>query len=261
MLKMFQWLNVVILCLFGLSLGAELATQSWPGGRFVRIVGARQLAASGSINIDRFPKQKLDPIEITKIMEGPNKVVQGVFRVPPNETPGEPIPYSDDWIDNLSYTFKNLTTHSIEFMQIGFRFHYGDREDWHKFVVWNLNLGEVPPAAFATFLSRTVKKPWVGTGHPLEFPSGQEMTIRLAGGFADEIKAEIQRVTPPSSVVRCVVAVNLVLFDDPQIEWVNYGLSWLIADPTNPQGFRRMLDWPPLLEIRHATDDYFPNDR
>jgi hypothetical protein len=112
----------------------------------------------------RQPKNYDDPVQITKVMEGGNEIVQGVFEVPPYETQGgneivqgefqlppyetprQPIPASDDWIENLSISFKNLTSIKIEFMRIHFCFFYGeDRNDLQHVVGWDLDLGRKRP--------------------------------------------------------------------------------------------------------------------
>jgi hypothetical protein len=142
-------------------------------------------------------------------------------------------------------------------MSIGVSFHYGDHDKWQQRVTWNLHLGEVPPLAIATYYTPKGKRPPIGTGHPLEFEPGQEITIPLARGFADEIKAKIQAATPLASVTECFVAVNLVFFDQPSLKWGNYGSGWAIADPASPKGYRKM-GWSFPLDVSHATWDRPP---
>ncbi len=236
---------------------AEPAARIWPRVRLVTSVRSQDTRETLSINVDRYPKGRLDPVEITKIMEGDHEIVPGVYRVPPNDAVGQPNPYSDDWIDKLSYTFKNLTSRKIEFMSIGMSFHFGDHDNWQQRVTWHLHLGEVPPLAVATYYAARGKKPPSGKGNPLEFGPGQEMTIRLAGERADEIKTIIEGKMPLSSVTECFIAVSLVCFDQPSLKWGNYGFGWAVADPNSSNGYRKMVcDFP--LDVSHATWDKPP---
>lgn len=255
--KAFQRLTVSAMCLLALALTADVATHIWPGLGLVPYVQAQETGQTLSINVDRYPKGRLDPVEVIQIMEGDRVVTPGVYRVPPNDTVGQPIPYGDDWIEKLSYTFKNLTSRKIEFMLIGLSFHYGDHDNWPQRITWHLHLGEVPPAAVATYYTPKGEKPPIGDGHALELGPGQEMTIRLASGRADEIKTKIEAQTPLSSVTECFIAVSLVYFDQPGLKWGNYGFGWAVADPNSSNGYRKM-GWDFPLDVNHATWDKPP---
>jgi hypothetical protein len=258
MSRLFQWLNFAALCLVAFALSSELLTGVRPG---TRVALSAHLYAegeqAGSIRLYRFPKARLDPVEITKVREGGTAVVPGVYRVPPYDTVGEPIPYSDDWIKNLSYTFKNVTFQKIQFMWLAMSFHYGDHDNWQTRVTWNLDLGEVPPlSAEIYYTSRGTKIPQ-GTGRSLGLRPGEEMTVSLSE-YADKIRARIEAVTPLSSVNECCIAVALVYFDQPGLKWGNYGFGWAVADPDSPNGYRRLLGPPFPLDVDHASWDKAP---
>jgi hypothetical protein len=256
MVKAFQRLIVTALCLLAFVLGSELLTQIWPGVHLVPSVQAQDAEETGSIYVYRQPKNVTDPVQITKITEGGNEIVQGVFRKPPYETPGQPIPGSDDWIENLSISFKNLTSLKIEFMHITMSFYYGeDRDDLRHAVGWALDLGQVPAVAVKSYYPKGNVPP--GTGHPLEFGPGQEMTIPLAD-LADKIKAKIVAKTPFSSATRCVIGVAFAYFDQPGLMWGNYGMGWTLPDPDSPNGKKTLPIFFFPGDRSHPTEDRVP---
>jgi hypothetical protein len=198
----------------------------------------------------------LDPIEITKITEGSSDVVPGIYRVPPYDVVGQPIPYDEHWIKNLSYTFKNLTTLKIQYVSLGMSFHYGDHDNWRSRVTWSLDVGELPPLTAETFFENYDAKAPKGTGHPLELLPGKEITIPLSA-FESEVRARIEAKTPLSSVTECYLAVGVVAFDQPGLIWENFGFGWAVADPNSATGYT-MLNSSLPLDVEHATWDRPP---
>lgn len=217
---------------------------------------AQYAGATGLINVYRQPKNIADPVQIIRITEGGNEIVQGVFRMPPYETPGQPIPASDDWIENLSISLKNLTSIKIEFMRVHFSFLYG--EDPHHLghvVGWDLDLGQIPAVTASTYYKKG-KVP-AGTGQPLDFSPGQEITIPLAGGLGDKIKPKIEAKTPFSSVTGCVIGIVSAYFDQPGLKWANFGMGWTLPDPNSPDGFKTQFGFFPG-DLSHAIEDRVP---
>ena len=235
----FQPLNVGALCLLSFVLSSALVSQIWPGVGLVPVARGQTAEQAGVIYVYRQPKGIHAPVQMIGMKEGSEELVPGVFRRPPYEAPGQPIPATDDWIKGLSISVKNVTSIKIEFMHIDVALLYGQERNDLRGVWWYLDLGQIPPVAASTYYTGRGMKVPPGTGQPLEFGPGQVMTVSLSE-YADKIQEKIEAKTPVSTVRRCVIDVNVAYFDQPGLEWCRFGSGWRTADPDSPTGYKTL---------------------
>jgi len=239
MARVFQCLNAGAMCLLALVLSAELITQTWPGAGFVQSAQGQNFGAEKVKMILISPVHLRDPVKVINITENGKYIVPGRDQNP--EIPGQPFLAGEDWISNLSFVLKNVTPLNIAMVKIAIVFREDQQYDWH------LDLGQLPALAAATYTNRPRVHPPMGTGHPLHFGPGQEMTIPLSG-IADKIKAAKYATKPFSDLTRCAIVVDGVFFEEKGMKWANGGYGYALPSPDGPNGYERR---PPT---------YFPGD-
>jgi tetratricopeptide (TPR) repeat protein len=185
------------------------------------------------------PDHSRDAVKVIKITANGEPIHPGRRRIP--EIPGKRFAAGDDWIRNLSFVLKNLTSLNIVFVSIDVGFPEAAE------YTFNIKLGQVPSPAVAAYFNRPRAVIPTGTGHPLQFGPGQEIPISLSA-FADAIKEEIEVRMPFSNVTKCSIVVDHVYFEDKGLKWGNFGFGYAMPDSTSPSGYERQ-PW-----------DYFPGD-
>jgi hypothetical protein len=185
------------------------------------------------------PDHSRDAVKVIKITANGEPIHPGRRRIP--EIPGKRFAAGDDWIRNLSFVLKNLTSLNIVFVSIDVGFPEAAE------YTFNIKLGQVPSPAVAAYFNRPRAVIPTGTGHPLQFGPGQEITISLSV-FADAIKEKIEARMPFSNVTKCSIVVDHVYFEDKGLKWGNFGFGYAMPDSASLLGYKRQ-PW-----------DYFPGD-
>lgn len=171
--------------------------------------------------VDIEPENLSDAVKIVRISEGGMEVLPGRFLEP--YLPGKPFQAGDNWLRDLSITLKNQTSKKIAFVWVTFIFPQDESNIFEGHIYWELMLGQPPANTLGTFNHPREVIP-KGTGRPLNFAPGQEMTISL-GDYIGPLKARIEGWKPFASVNKCIIAVNHVYFDDG-MRWSNWGAGY-----------------------------------
>jgi hypothetical protein len=237
MMKALQYLNAVAMCLLALNLSGELMTQVWPGARLVESVQGQD-AATGKkmVLIDR--KDPLAPVRVVKVTENGETTIPGRAGNP--EIPGQRFIAGEDWLSNLSFVVRNRTSQNIAFIIMGVVFPEDQHYDQY------LMLGQVPPAAAAAYFHRPGSLVPKGTGRPLNFGPGQEVTISVSD-YVESIMAAKRTEVPFPNLTKCSVLFSDVYFEDQGLRWA-FGMDYMLPDADSPQGYRRL------------RTGYFPGD-
>lgn len=162
MLKVFQRLIVAALFLVASVLSSELLTQIAPDVLLVSRAQGQDVVAAKMVLISR--DKTRDPVKVIKITENGESIHPGWRMIP--EIPGKRFAAGDDWIRDLSFELKNLTSLNIVFVSIDIGFPEAAE------YTWNIRLGQIPPLAAAAYFNRPRAVIPTGTGHPLQFGPG-----------------------------------------------------------------------------------------
>lgn len=164
------------------------------------------------------PQYRREPVRIERITEGGREVMPGRYEAPQFPA-GKPFKAGDEWIQNLAVVIKNRTAKNIASLGLLLVFPEDNSDiaglNGGGQIAWSIDLGEVPANARIPVNPRALIP--TGTGHPLNFGPGQEMTISLAG-WAPAIKAKIEEFRAFSSVSACILSTGTAYFEDG-MEW------------------------------------------
>ncbi|MGD1101651.1 MAG: hypothetical protein ABSA59_06245 [Terriglobia bacterium] len=231
-------MNAAILCLFAVVLGAELMTQVWPGARLVGSAQSQDVGAAKTVLTDANHHEVYAPIRVIKVTENGQPIIPGWAGNP--EVVRQYFTAGEDWISNLSFVVKNRSASTIEYLSVGIVF----PEDQHY--DQDLRFGQIPALAAPVYFNRMRQHVPKGTGFPLNFRPGQEMTISLAG-YVDAIKLAKNTARPFSSLRKCAVLLISAYFTDQGLKWENH-VGYMLPDSSSPEGYKRL------------PGEYFPGD-
>jgi len=207
------------------------------------VAEAAQAPGTKRIGIDIDQEHPTDAVRFVRITVGGTEVLPGRYQKP--YLPGKPLLADDHWLEDLSFTLKNRTSKMIVSLQFAYMF--AEDESLTSSVEWWQQLGEVPEITLGTFNhpGEVIPK---GTGKPLGFAPGTEMTVSLRGQ-AEAIRAAVQdRGQMPFAQVRhCVLAIDLAYFDDG-MRWGRGELPYDYVDKRSPNS------WIPM------DGSYFPGE-
>ncbi|HEV2492315.1 MAG TPA: hypothetical protein VG204_04510 [Terriglobia bacterium] len=161
-----------------------------------------------SVVID--PENRWEAVRILRITDAGQDVLPGRY-IGPSYLPGRRFLAGDDWFKDLSFTLRNRTSKTIVYL--GFDFIFSEDDSSVNAASFFMNLGEVPKITYGAFHPPEDNVP-KGTGKPLQFAPGEEMTVSLAGQ-AEAVSAWIEeRVHPLASVKTCALLVGDAYFED-----------------------------------------------
>jgi hypothetical protein len=190
------------------------------------------------------PESRWDAVKILRINDAGQDVLPGRYLSP--YLPGKRFLAGDKWFKDLSFTLKNRTSKKIVFLGITFMFSEDDSPE--NAASWWMGLGKVPEIDYGAFHPPEDNIP-EGTGKPLQFGPGKEMTISL-DSYAETIKAWFEeRAYPLASTRTCALLLTEPFFED--------GMRWV------PQRYPRYYEYfdKRLLSTWIESDDlYFPGD-
>lgn len=231
MKKVFQGLNVAVMCLLAVVLGAELMPKNWPGPRLVESAQSQDAGTGKMVLIG--PPTGREPSKVIKITENGQTIIPGWAGKP--GAPGQPFAAGEDWLSKLSFVINNRTSLTIAYVGISLRF----EEDQHY--DQSLQFGQIPAAPGKALFRGPVSKS-LATGPPLHFCPGQRMTISLYG-YVDSIKAAENTQIPFSNLTKLEILYDEVFFEDQDLIWARRG--YLIPDTTSPDGVKPLKGYFP----------------
>jgi len=204
---------------------------------------------AGSIMVDIYPQDRIDAVRIVQIMDGDKEVMPGRYGLP--YIPGKRFRVGGNWLGELSFTLKNRTSKTIAFVGISLFFPKDETDFLGDRASWQLDLGQIPKSMFETFNHPGERIPQ-GTGKPLQFRGGQEMTISLADQVG-AIRARIEEKMSFGSVTKCVFGPEVAYFDEG-IRWGNLGNGYDVLSAQHPVIWLAMPDFPGELNpVSHVN--------
>jgi len=217
----------------------------------------------GAKSVVIYPENRWDAVRISRIADAGQDILPGRYIGPPY-LPGRRFLAGDHWFDDLSFSLKNRTSKKIVCLEFSFIFSEDDSAE--NSATWWLTLGEIPEISFGAF-----NPPWdnvpTGTGKPLQFAPGTEMTVSLAG-FAQTVRAWVEeRAHPLASVRTCALLVATAYFEDG-MRWEPIGNTtfYEYVDRNNPNTFLKSDDFyfpgelNPMSRVPWKLDPLTPDD-
>jgi hypothetical protein len=192
------------------------------------------------------PENRWEGVRISRIADAGQDILPGRY-IGPRYLPGRRFPAGDNWLRDLSFTLKNRTSKKI--VCLGFEFILSEA-DTPTGPTWFMFLGEVPKIAYGAFPSPYDSVP-KGTGKPLDFAPGSEMTISL--GDHAETTTALASIKESgyslASIKTCALLPGVAYFEDG-MRWGPIGNTtfYEYVDRNNPNAFLK------------SDDFYFPGE-
>ena len=227
------------------------------GWRIVPVAAAAGTLGTKMVYIDA--QYSLDPVTITKVIVGDQVIQAGVSTGAREVQSGAPFQADEDWLKNMSISFKNRTDKVIVRAEVQLWFpDTGDGTSTRPVTVYIMTLGQRPE--IDSFTSHGQKLPPEPSKAPLLVAPGQTFVFHVAD-YLDGIQSVVEAKLSFSQVTRVAIQRLKFYFVDG-MRWDDlHGFG--VPDPNNPGQFTYMdrnrffpgnprHDWPPPTQQTEA---------
>jgi len=167
-----------------------------------------------------------DPIRIMRAMEGTAALKSAPKQFPSHFAWEAMFDAGDDWLKNISFVIRNVSTEKITYLQVGCTLY--ESNDWQVEISKHHNVpivgqagnrgnrvGWRPKNALYSPITGKLHKPDADERPAFELASGQEFTIALQDPQSyPSLKSQIEAVEPISAVTACNSGVGDIYFDN-----------------------------------------------